>query len=94
MNRELLLLLYREMYDEELVRSNGLGADVLLPVGGILVLVTGGVLYHVYNLPWTTDSRRQLGRRFSRFATSCVRNVTPGASTCPNLKRSSGTGRS
>jgi len=57
MNRELLLLLYREMYDEELVRSNGLGADVLLPVGGILVLVTGGVLYHVYNLPWTTDWR-------------------------------------
>ena len=57
MNTNLLLQLYREAYEEELVRSDGLGADVLLPVGGILVLVTGGVLYHVYNLPWTTDWR-------------------------------------
>jgi hypothetical protein len=57
MNTELLLLLYREMYDEQLVRSDGLGADVLLPVGGILVLLTGGVLYYVYNLPLTTDWR-------------------------------------
>jgi len=57
MNTELLLLLYREMYDEQLVRSDGLGAGVLLPVGGILMLVTGGMLYHVYNLPWTTDWR-------------------------------------
>ncbi len=55
MNTDLLLLLYREMYDEELVRSDGLGADVLLPVGGILVLLTGGALYYVYNLPLTTD---------------------------------------
>jgi len=58
MNTELLLLLYREMYDEQLVRSDGLGADVLLlPVGGILVLLTGGVLYYVCNLPLTTDWR-------------------------------------
>ncbi|MGD2216629.1 MAG: hypothetical protein PVJ64_07730 [Gemmatimonadales bacterium] len=57
MNTELLLLLYREMYDEQLVRSDGLGAGVLLPVGGILVLVTGGMLYQVYNLLWMTDWR-------------------------------------
>lgn len=57
MNTELLLLLYREMYDEELVRSDGFRAGALLPIGGILVLLMGGVLYHVYNLPWTTDWR-------------------------------------
>jgi hypothetical protein len=57
MNTELLLLLYREMYDEELVRSDGFGADILLPIGVLLVLLTGGVLYHVYNLPLTTDWR-------------------------------------
>lgn len=57
MNTDLLLQLYREAYEEELVRSDGLGADVLLPIAGILVLVTAGLLYHVYNLPWTTDWR-------------------------------------
>ena len=55
MNTDLLLQLYREAYEEELFRTDGLSADVLRPIGGILALVTGGVLYHVYNLPWTTD---------------------------------------
>lgn len=57
MNTDLLLRLYREACEEELVRSDGLGADVLLPIAGILVLVMGGVLYHVYHLPWTPDWR-------------------------------------
>ena len=57
MNTDLLLQLYLEAFEEELVRSDGLGAVVLLPFGGILVLVTGGALYYVYNLPLTTDWR-------------------------------------